>query len=919
MNTSVLAYDQLLATKFFIPSSSHALIARPRLTDLLLKASLERNLTLVSAPAGFGKTTLLAAWVHSLSAENLHVAWVSLDEEDNDPVRFWTYVIAALDRQQPGRFTPLLTYLLAQETPPLSSVVKALINTMLDGQEPFLLVLDDYHLITEQAVHASFATLIERLPPHNHLLLATRTDPPLPLSRLRARGQVLEVRTDQLRCTTQEAAAFLEAVMGITLSEKDAQEVTARTEGWLVGLQMLGLSLQGHDDPGTVLDLLSGSQRYILDYLTDEVLQRQPATLQTFLLRTSILERLSGPLCDAVLQQSRSEQVLEQLERANLFVVSLDVERRWYRYHHLFAEALRYRLERTEQENVPSLHLRASQWYAKLGQTTEAVQHALQARAWELAVNLIEPVTRTFSWRRRELPLLWRWLEQLPAEVVRSRPRLCLAYASILHLAARTKEISPWLQAAEVALEASLSTRTPSAFETADPEGHEREKILGEIVARRALVAAYYGDSKVAFSLCQQALSHLSEQDVFECSIVAYARAMASLAEGQAVATTQMMQETSELMQTAGNIGAAINFMSMAAYFLHIQGKLHEAWLILQRAVELGMQPGTLPSALVDVAHAYQAEVLREWNRLDEALDFARQGIQLAGQAGYTQYVDEIYMVLVRIYLARGELDAAKAAFKDAAQLPLFADNSYYRAWMASVDEVRLWLAAGELEQAIRWMQALDNSERLASPFARERQEVARVRVLLARGKSNEALSRLVPLLEGAAKQGRWGHVIKMRLLEALAYQMDHQEQAALMSLMQAVQLAEPEGYVRSFVDEGPQMAALLSRLRDQQSRRGATLYLDTLHAAFQQENQSGEPTRHKLKQPLLDPLTERELEVLSLLARGASNSEIAQRLVLTVDTVKRHVTHIFSKLEARNRVQAVERARTLGLLSDHS
>lgn len=364
-----------------------------------------------------------------------HVAWVSLDEGDNEPVLFWTYVLTALDRQQPGLCAPLLAYLQTQQAPPLRYVLQALINRLASRTEQFLLILDDYHLITHQEVHSSLRHLVEHLPPQLHLILATRTDPPLPLSLLRSRGHLLEVRTDQLRCTSEEVMAFLKEVMGIQLHRDLIQDVTARTEGWLVGLQLLGLSLQGHTDPGNLLDEASGSQRYILDYLTDEVLQKQDESVQTFLLHTSILERLSAPLCDAIMEQRGSQQMLEQLEQANLFVVSLDMQRRWYRYHALFAESLRYRLEHDYEQRVHPLHLRASQWYAEQGQITEAIVHAFRAQEWQWAADLIErlPLSIIVGKGEHELVLLRYWLEQLPEDVVCSRPRLCLDCAQTMY------------------------------------------------------------------------------------------------------------------------------------------------------------------------------------------------------------------------------------------------------------------------------------------------------------------------------------------------------------------------------------------------------------------------------------------------------------------------------------------------------
>src|SRR5712691_10325536 len=482
MEESPLFHDQLLATKFFIPASSHALISRPRLIELL-NTSLERPLTLVSAPAGFGKTTLLSTWVQSLPAERPRIAWVSLDEGDNAPVLFWMYVLTALNSQQPGLCTQLVTYLQTQQAPPLRSVLQTLINRLAEQSEQFLLILDDYHLITEQAIHTSLTYLVEHLPPQLHLLLATRADPPLPLSLLRARGRLLEIRTDELRCRPDEVMAFLQKTARIQLSQDLVEEVATRTEGWLVGLQLLGLSLQGHADPGDLLEEVSGTQRYIFDYLIEEVFQSQSASVQTFLLHTSILKQLSAPLCDAILQQSGSQQVLEQLERANLFIVSLDRQRRWYRYHALFAQALRQRLEHTQPALVPLLHQRASQWYAQHGRLNEAISHAITAQEWQWAADLIEQVYPRI-WGNSEHAMVRHWLEQLPAEVVRSRSRLCLAYAKALFMVSSYTTIERWLQDAETALRGTSPAPTSETAATgaaALSEQHERDNLLGEI------------------------------------------------------------------------------------------------------------------------------------------------------------------------------------------------------------------------------------------------------------------------------------------------------------------------------------------------------------------------------------------------------------------------------------------------------
>ena len=490
MKGEELFRDQLLETKFFVPVASHALIPRPRLMALL-DACPRRPLTLVSAPAGFGKTTLLSQWVQALSQESIQVAWVSLDEQDNDPVRFWRYVLTALDRLQPGMCADLVTLLRTQPSPPLQYLLTTLINRLVQSPEQMLLVLDDYHMITSPP---SFTSLVEHLPPQLRVVLSTRVDPPFPLSRLRARSQLLEVRTEQLRCTDTEVADFLREIVGVELSGNEVERVTSRTGGWLASLQMLDFSLQRCEGAFHVQGEVSGSHRHILDYLTEEVLRQQPPAIQRFLLRTSILERLTAPLCDAVLEQSGSQQVLEELKRANLFLISLDGQRRWYRYHPLFAEALRFWLERLEPEALEGLHLRASEWYltdapqaSGHDYSEEALQHAVLAHAWQQAADLIEAETRTPNQGRWEPATLRHWLEQLPPEVVRVRPRLCFASASALLPVASSTTVDAWLKAAEVGLTtaSALLSDTQAADEASVQD--DRNHLLQEIAAFRAL------------------------------------------------------------------------------------------------------------------------------------------------------------------------------------------------------------------------------------------------------------------------------------------------------------------------------------------------------------------------------------------------------------------------------------------------
>jgi LuxR family maltose regulon positive regulatory protein len=493
--------EQLLATKFFVPVASHALIARPRLFSLLDEGR-QCPLTLVSAPAGFGKTTLLSAWVQTLPKEAARVAWVSLDEQDNDPVRFWMYVFTALDGLQPGMCSEFVAYLRTQQAPPIQYLLTVLINRLAEHPERWLLVLDDLHLLTEPTIHTTLTYLLEHVPPQLRIILASRSDPPLPLIRLRAGGQLLEVRSEQLRATNEEAAVFLREVMGVPLSDQELAVVQQRTENWLVGLQLVGLSLQGSSIPThDLLSEVSGNHDYILGYLTDEVLHRQPLAIQTFLLHTSILEHLSAPLCDTVLEQQGSQHVLELLERSNLFLTPLDGRRHWYRYHALFAEALRYRLEQWEGEQVAALHLRASRWYATRGSTSEAVGHALLAQDWEQAATLIEHTMSPMLWKRSEFPLVQRWLERLPPAVIRTRPRLCFAYAWVLLLVSSAEAATSWLEAAE----AGLAQQQAASVTLPAEEQAILDDLRGELFTLRARMGILDGDGQEIHLLCQQA------------------------------------------------------------------------------------------------------------------------------------------------------------------------------------------------------------------------------------------------------------------------------------------------------------------------------------------------------------------------------------------------------------------------------
>ena len=884
-----------------------------------------QELTLVCAPAGFGKTSLLGDWARHARRP---VAWLSLDAGDDDPVRFWRYVVAALDRAGIAVGERLAPLLRGPDPASLETVVTALINELVARSEEVTLLLDDYQLIQAPPIHASLTLLLDRAPPMLRLVLASRADPPLPLARLRARGQLAELREHDLRFTMEETAALLRETSGLQLPASSLAAVASRTEGWVAGLQLAVLSLDGHPDPAGFVATFSGSDRYVLDYLAEEVLDRQPAPLRDVLLETSVLERLSGPLCDAVRARADSQRLLEQAERANLFLVPLDGQRRWWRYHHLFADLLRARLRQTWPERVSGLHQAAAAWYEGNGLVDDAIRHALAAGDEVWAARLIE---RHFDalLRRAEGATVDRWMAWLPAELVRARPRLLVAQAVWALLGGRLEEAEPLLDHAETALTAGGDAPWAPGAPYEPSVGRAASRIANlpaSVALVRAELARRRGDAERIAVFARQALARLTADDRALRLQVDWFLAVADWFGGRLASAEPALAGVVAKQGAAGESYLAVRPACDLGQVQRARGRLAAALRTYGQALEIATDGGRpLPAA--GMAQVGMAEVLYERGELAAALDHAAEGIRQCRQLTYTLPLLAGLAVLARTRQALGDAPGALDAVTEAEQVEPSA------AVVGLLDPVpalraQLALAHGDVASARGWVQACGLAAGDPPSYPRERGHLVLVRVLLAEQAPAQALGLLERLGDLAAVQGRTGSLIEVRVLQALALAAQGEERGALAALAEALALAAPEGYIRVFLDEGAPLAALFDRLSPTGRRApsdAASLpaaYLDRLREAFHPAGSSARAAGRRAAAPvpasmpdLVQPLSERELEVLGLLAAGRSNREIAEELVVALDTVKKHVSHVLDKLGAANRTQAVAHARELGLL----
>ena len=908
--------DVLLATKLNMPRPGPGLVPRPRLAQRL-DDGLRRGLVLVCAPAGYGKTVLLADWARNGEHP---AAWLSLDTGDNDPARFWRHAVAALDRAHPGiagRVGPLLG-------PPapasFEGLVTALVNELAaggDGDE-VLLVLDDYHVIGAGPVHESLGFLLAHRPPGLVLVLASRADPPLALARRRVRGQLAELRAAELRFTAGEAAALLEQVAGVplrALADADVAALAARTEGWAAGLRLAGLSLRGQPDVAGFMAAFTGSHRHVLDFLAEEVLERQSREVREFLLETSVLDRLSGSLCNAVTGRAGSQALLEQVEQAGLFVVPLDEMRGWWRYHHLFADLLRARLQAEQAGRVPELHHNAAAWYEQRGLADDAIRHAVAAGELTWAARLIEQHFNAVFFLHGEAVTIHRWLSALPEDMVQSRPRLLLGQALMAALSGRLEAVEPLLDAAE-------RVSAGAAGEPFEPTAGRARSLLVNVPALiallRSLLAQLRGDADATVAFASQALAESREDECRLHADVQEFLAVAAWLRGRLTEAERAFESSIAGWRAAGQP----TFTAYAGYQLgqiqRAQGRLDAAARTYQQTLEITAPAGRPDLPAAGVALVGLAEIAYQRNELDTALHHVTEGIALCRRFVHSAPLATGLVTLAWIRQATGDPAGALAAMSEAEQA---APGPPGLLNTVPAQRAQLLLAQGDITRAAQWTQEGRLHAGDEPSYPREPGYLVLARVLLAQGRPGHALVLLDRLNAAAAAQDRVGSLIEAGALRALALAATGEEASAVAALAGALTLACPEGYVRVFADEGPPMAALLSRLiaaqREEPAAAGVPLgCLARLQRAFDTGHARPDPGRGTAAIPgIVEPLTARELEVLGMLAAGRSNQAIAGEFVVTLDTVKKHVTHVLGKLGAASRTEAVARARELGLI----
>ncbi|MCZ2860826.1 LuxR C-terminal-related transcriptional regulator [Blastococcus sp. VKM Ac-2987] len=894
----------LLTTKLHVPRRRRGVVARSRLGELLGRGD-EAALTLVSAPAGFGKTTLLTEWL--AGAEERSIAWLSLDERDDDPVVFWAYLISALQTAVAGVGSSALA-VLREPHASMDEVLASLINDLDAVPDDVVLVLDDYHVITARDVHERMALLLERLPPHVHLVIATRADPPLPLARLRARGELVEVRAADLRFTTAETARYLTESMGLALNAEHVAALDARTEGWIAALQLAALSMRGRDDVAGFITGFAGDDRYVVDYLVEEVLQRQPDDVRDFLLQTSILSRLSGPLCDGVVGGDGGTTMLERLDRANLFLVPLDDRRHWYRYHHLFADVLQARLLAERPESIPELHRRAGDWFAENGEPAEAVRHALTGGDPERAADLVELAMPAARQNRQETTLR-HWFSQLPEHVLRGRPVLRAGYAGAILVHGELDGVEEHLREAERWLD-EIGVRATGG---AGAEDAVVRAVRSQVAVYRAAQARLTGDLQATTRHARRVLELAGDDEHLVRGSAAGLLGLAYWTAGDLDDAHRWWTESSAQLRRAGHHSDTLGVSIALADIALARGRLREAETVHRSGLTAAFRHGG--SVLRGAADMYVglSEVALERNELAAAREHLAASAALGDGAGLPQNRHRSRLATARLRAAGGDLDGAVDLLDEAEHV--YVGDMFPDVRPIAAVRARMCLARGRVDEAFDWAgkRALSPEDPLS--YLHEFEHATLARILLAQHELSgdpTCLTRATELLERlrhVAQEGmRTGSVVQLSVPLALAHRAGGDVPRALATLERALTLAEPEGYVRVFLDEGQAMTSLLEVLA---TREGTRPYLRRLLAAG-----PGPVTAAAGRQALVEPLSARELDVLRLLDTDLDGPDIARRLFVSVNTVRTHTKNLYAKLGVNNRRAAVRRGRDLGLLT---
>ena len=911
-----------LETKLYLPKWSADLVSRPRLIDRIHP---KRKLTLVSAPAGFGKTTLLAEWVAAVPTGP--IAWVSLDQSDNDPAVCWIYLITALHKIQPSLGERSLALLQSPQPPPIESVLMTLLNELTAVEADIVLLLDDYHVIATQAIHDGIGFLLSHLPPQVHLIIASRADPPLSLARLRSHKELTELRVNDLRFTPDEAAAFLNQVMGLKISAAEVSALEQRTEGWIAGLQLAALSLQGREDAADFVAAFSGNDRYIVDYLLEEVLQRQPDRVRHFLLQTAILERLSGSLCDTVTDQTDGQEMLETLERGNLFIIPLDNKRQWYRYHHLFADVLQAHALMEWPEQIPSLHGRASDWCEQNSLFSDAIRHALAAQDFERAAGLIEQVWPTMRRRQRETTVL-SWIMSLPDALIRNRPVLSVAYALVLLNDGRLDAVESRLQDAERclgadAVDSDADSQEPLAVESVVTDDAQLQSLPASIANARAYRAQALRDVSSTVAYAQQALELLPEDEEYERGTTVALLGLAYWTSGRPEDGYRSFAEGLAIFKQMGLTQIAIGGTLILAQMSIAQGHLHRATDISEQSLQLATEQGGPVLPGTPELYLPLSEVQYEQGDLAAASQLLLSGETLRQQASLSGVAYLWWVVQARLKAAEGDLETALDQLNEAERLYARTPIPIPDVRPTEALRVRWWLRQGRLAEALGWVRDCGLSVADLPSYLHEYEHLTLAIVEIAQCRRNgtdegmhQVIGLLTRLLAAAEAQARTASIIKILVVLALARAAQGALPAAIASLERALILAEPEGHVRIFAEHGAPMVPLL---REVMTRDITPTYTRHLLAALKTWDcpQSEAPTAAGVPalQPLIEPLSQREREVLRLLNTELSGPEIACELFVALSTVRTHTKRIYRKLNVTNRRAAVNRAVELDLI----